>query len=335
MLRKLAITAVLGAVLAFAALATLGPASRATYADTAIDSEEQSFIDLLNQHRVSISLAPLLLDASMTNAAEWMSRDMGEKAYFSHTDSLGRSPWTRLCDFGYCYNTWKGENIAAGYVTGSSVFQGWYDSPGHKANMEGSHYTVMGLARVYVAGSPYGYYWTNDFGGYTVPGGSPPPAPTSTPTPTATTAPSPSPTKTPSPSLSPPVSPTPTPTPTLTPTPTPTATATPVKTGTPSATATPSMTNSPAPTASPALLLADVDCDDELTAVDSVRILQYTAGLPPASISDCPPVGSASLGAAAGGARYRGDVDCNGRVNTMDALIVLKAMTGDYSQFGC
>jgi uncharacterized protein YkwD len=318
-LRKLAITAVLGAVMAFAALATLGPASRATYADTAIDSEEQSFIDLLNQHRVSMSLAPLLLDSSMTNAAEWMSRDMGEKAYFSHTDSLGRSPWTRLCDFGYCYNTWKGENIAAGYVTGASVFQGWYDSPGHRANMEGSHYTVIGLARVYVAGSPYGYYWTNDFGGYTVPGGSPPPAPTSTPTPTATTAPSPSPTKSPSPT--PPPTPTPTPTPTASPTPA----------GTLSPTATPS----PSPTGKPPLLLADVDCDDKLTAVDSVRILQYTAGLPPASISDCPPVGSSSLGAAAGGARYRGDVDCNGRVNTMDALIVLKAMTGDYSRFGC
>jgi hypothetical protein len=48
----------------------------------------------------------------------------------------------------------------------------------------------MGLARVYVAGSPYGYYWTNDFGGY-VPPGSPPQAPTATPAPTPSPTPPP------------------------------------------------------------------------------------------------------------------------------------------------
>ena len=46
-----------------------------------------------------------------------------QKAYFSHTDSLGRDPWTRMCYFGYCYNTWKGENIAAGYVTAAGRLQ--------------------------------------------------------------------------------------------------------------------------------------------------------------------------------------------------------------------
>lgn len=331
-LRQLLIPAVLTATIGFAALATLGAAGNDTYAATSIDSEEQAFIDQLNQYRAQNSLGPVLLDTSMTNAAEWMSNDLGVNAYFSHTDSLGRDPWTRLCDFGYCYNTWKGENIAAGYVTGADVFQGWHDSPGHNANMLGSHYAVIGLARVYVQGSPYGWYWTNDFGGYTVPSASPPPAPTSTPTATPTHTPTPPPTPTHTPTHTP----TPTPTPTATPTPAPTATPTQLPTDAP----TPEITATPEPTPDPALELADVDCDNQLTGVDSVRILEFAAGLSVSPISDCPPVGSASLGAAdfraaAGGARYHGDLNCDGVVDARDALAVVQAMTGDTSVIGC
>ena len=86
----------------------------------------------------------------------------------------------------------------------------------------------------------------------------------------------------------------------------------------------------------PVLDFADVDCDNHLTAVDSVRILEHTAGLPEREITGCPPVGSSHVGgAAAGGGRYHGDLDCNGRVDALDALVVLKAMTGDYSSVGC
>jgi len=338
LLRKLLLLASVSIALVFATLASLGPASDASYADPAIDSEEQSFIDLLNQHRASLSLGPLLIDPSLTNAADWMSNDMGVEEYFSHTDSLGRSPWTRMCDFGYCYNTWKGENIAAGYVTGASVFQGWYDSPGHRANMEGPNFTVMGLARVYVQGSPYGYYWTNDFGGYTVPGASPPPAPTATPTSTPTS----SPTQAPTPSPSPTPTSTSTPTPTSSPTPAPTAPPTPTPGPTVTATSTPIPSpTSPPPsptqgsTPDPVLELADVDCDDTLTAMDSARILAHVAGATDPGSGDCPPVGSPTIGAASGGTQYHGDLTCDGRINGLDALEALRAATGDYSGIGC
>lgn len=81
--------------------------------------------------------------------------------------------------------------------------------------------------------------------------------------------------------------------------------------------------------------MADVDCDDRLTGVDSVRILEFAAGVAVPPISGCPPVGSAGIGVAAGGARYHGDLDCNGRVDALDALAVLLAMTGDLSAVGC
>jgi uncharacterized protein YkwD len=199
---------VLAAVLTAVSLGGLRGESAA--AQSQLDPVEQEFMDILNEYRADNGLGAVIVDADIQEAAEWMSGDMGEKGYFSHTDSLGRSPWTRMCDFGYCHNTWKGENIAAGYQTAQAVFNAWRDSPGHNANMLGENYRVIGIARVYTAGSPYGYYWTNDFAGHVV-DPSPPPAPTNTPTPTPT------PTATPSPS------PSPTPAPTATPTPAPPA----------------------------------------------------------------------------------------------------------------
>ena len=177
---------VLGGVVIAAVLAGVSLSdtrSEGASAAVQLDPEEQAFMELLNDYRAQNGLGPIGLDSNIQSATEWMSTDMGENNYFSHTDSLGRSPWDRMCDFGYCYNTWKGENVAAGYQTAQAGFDAWRDSPGHNANMLGENYFVMGIALVYTPGSTYGYYWTNDFGGY-VAEPSPPPAPTNTPSPT-------------------------------------------------------------------------------------------------------------------------------------------------------
>lgn len=323
---KLLLIPGIATVMAAIAIATAGGNSAdTTYADASIDAEEQAFITLLNQYRESNDLPPLLIDPGIGQAADWMSSDMGVNNYFSHTDSLGQSPWTRMCNYGYCYNTWKGENIAAGYTTGASVFQGWKDSPGHNANMLNVNYRVMGVARVYTSGSDYGWYWTNDFGGYVAPGTSPtatpPPAPTATPSPTPTPLPTASPT------------PTTPPRPTATPVPTPTASATPAPTDTPTATPTPEPTKTPAPTPTPVEAAVDVNCDSRLTGLDSVQILIFSAGMPPQLPDGCPPIDSASV--SAGGVRTRGDLDCNGRVDAQDALIVLRFVSGERDSVDC
>jgi uncharacterized protein YkwD len=185
-----------------------GPTER-TRAVPVIDQKEQEFHNLLNNYRVQNGLVPVLFDMDIQEAAEWMSNDMGQYDYFNHTDRLGRSPWDRMCHYGYCFNTWKGENIAAGYSTSQAVFDAWRNSPGHNSNMLGANFRVHGIGYVYVAGSPYGHYWTDDFGGYIQPG-TPPNGPTNTPAPT----PTPSPTKSPTPTPSPTPVPTPVPTPT-------------------------------------------------------------------------------------------------------------------------
>lgn len=166
MRRKLAPTlAALTAGLALVLAVALALPATQTSAAPTLDGEEQAFVALINNYRQANGLEPLSLDWELQSSSDWMSNDMVARSYFSHTDSLGRIPWTRMCDFEYCYDTWMGENLAAGYSTAINVFSAWKNSPGHNANMLDPNYVAMGISRIYVAGSPFGWYWTTDFGG--------------------------------------------------------------------------------------------------------------------------------------------------------------------------
>jgi uncharacterized protein YkwD len=125
--------------------------------------EESNFLTLINNYRAQNGLGTLTASVTLTQASQWMSADMASKDYFSHTDSLGRSPFTRMEDFGYTQSSYSGENIAAGNSTASATFTQWKNSPGHNANMLGSSYKAIGIGRVQGSGG-YGWYWTTDFG---------------------------------------------------------------------------------------------------------------------------------------------------------------------------
>ncbi len=190
MLRKLLAPIAVALIVAAAAMAVAARPDT-TAATTPLDTEEQAFLTLINNYRQQNGLGALTVDTKLQDASEWMSVDMGVNAYFSHTDSLGRDPWTRMAFFGYNYNTWKGENLAAGTSSAQTAFNLWHDSPGHNSNMLGANYTAIGIARRYTAGSPYGWYWTTDFGGFL---SSPmPPQSSATPTPAPTATPTPAP----------------------------------------------------------------------------------------------------------------------------------------------
>lgn len=248
----------LGAVAAGSAPARA--AGDCTTGDTGLDSEEQAFLSLINSYRAQNGLGALTVSTNLNRAATWMTNDLGTKGYFSHTDSLGRSPYQRALDCGYPQGA--GENLAAGsgWSSAQSAFAAWQASPGHNSNMLGSYYKQIGISRFYAPGSPYGWYWATNFGATDdgTGGAPPPPPPTNTPTqpPTSTQPPAATPTPT-----NPPVS-TPTPVPTQAPTQAPTSVPTqaqqppantpaPLPTSTPTvpATATPTWTPTQTPTA--------------------------------------------------------------------------------------
>ncbi len=133
--------------------------------DATLDVEERAFLARINDYRAQNGLVPLTVSYTLTRAAAWKSADLGTNAYFAH-DDLTRTWVQRIRDCAYGYNTYIGENIAAGAASAQQVFGMWKNSPGHNANMLGASYRTIGIGRHYVAGSPYGWYWTTEFGGY-------------------------------------------------------------------------------------------------------------------------------------------------------------------------
>ncbi|MEP7215306.1 MAG: CAP domain-containing protein [Anaerolineaceae bacterium] len=134
---------------------------------------------MTNAYRVQHGLGTLAISTGLNRASAWMVNDMATKGYFSHTDSLGRDPWTRLGD---CGNpTYGGENLAAGTERGSAsaAFELLKSSPSHNAVMLSPEFRLIGIARQFAAGSTYGWYWATDFGNgdATVEAAAPPPVP--------------------------------------------------------------------------------------------------------------------------------------------------------------
>jgi uncharacterized protein YkwD len=214
----------------FSSLTAAAPGQRPTMLTTSnaaadgycMDSEEQAFLQLINDYRRQNGAGPLVAVQTAGAAADYHSTDMATDNYFSHNLNDGTSFTQNMINFGYTNSGGSvGENIAGGYATAPTVFAAWKASVGHNANMLSTYFKAIGIGRAYNANSTWGWYWTTDFGGYVdgtaaICGGSPSPTPTNTPTPAPTSTKTLTPTNTPSPM----------PTATNTPIPLPTATQT-------------------------------------------------------------------------------------------------------------
>ncbi len=120
-------------------------------------SFEEQVAVLVNEQRAANGLAPLTLNASLSNAARAKSQDMHDNNYFSHTSPSYGSPFEMLTAFGISYRS-AGENIAMGYSTPEAVMSAWMNSEGHRKNILNPSYTQIGVG--YVAD---GNYWTQEF----------------------------------------------------------------------------------------------------------------------------------------------------------------------------
>lgn len=178
------------------ALLLLGATLAAPAQAVGYSAEEVAFLQLINDYRAGLGLGTLQASDLLSDSADKHNSDMGKYGFFSHYTvdsdwfSPGASPWDRMAACGYDFNTWMGENIAAGYTTAEKVFIAWKNSPNHNENMVNPDFTVVGISLVYVAGSTYRYYWTTDFGGHvdqTAHALSPAPTTTTTAAPTTTT----------------------------------------------------------------------------------------------------------------------------------------------------
>ncbi len=132
-------------------------------ADACLDSEEVSFLGLINDHRQTSGLAPLSVSASLSAAAAYHSVDMAANGYLDHTMLDGTSVSQNMVNFGYEGGAF-GENIAAGMDTAAVAMQTWQNSADHNANMLNGQFGAIGIGRASDPSSPHGWYWTTIFG---------------------------------------------------------------------------------------------------------------------------------------------------------------------------
>lgn len=126
-----------------------------------IDTTEQEYMRILNEHRESLGKGPLRLSEKLSRAAQWQAEDMVENNYFSHNDSLGRNFQQRISDCGI--NSIASENIATSMSSARAAFDAWQASTqGHKANMENASWTQTGISRVVSGGR---IRWSQTFSG--------------------------------------------------------------------------------------------------------------------------------------------------------------------------
>lgn len=117
-----------------------------------------AILRLTNEKRAAHGLPPLTLNATLNIAACRQSNDMYVHRFMNHVGTDGSTFGQRITEAGYTGYP-SAENIAQNYENAQSVFDAWWASPGHHANILGDYGPngEMGMARV-------GNYWTQTFG---------------------------------------------------------------------------------------------------------------------------------------------------------------------------
>ena len=121
---------------------------------------EQSVYNQVNQHRATLGLPPLTLDARISEQARIHSQNMASgKVSFSHQ---GFNQRVQAIAQTIPYNA-AAENIAYNQGYGNpdtQAVQGWLKSPGHRTNIQGQYnLTGIGIAR----NAKGEYYFTQIF----------------------------------------------------------------------------------------------------------------------------------------------------------------------------
>ncbi len=112
-------------------------------------ASEKQLVSLTNQARASAGLKALKVDSTLVSVARWRSKDMIVRDYFSHTiKGESYNVFHVLDQKGYCYKI-AGENIGWNNypddVATSTVQRQFMNSSGHRANILGKAWDVIGI----------------------------------------------------------------------------------------------------------------------------------------------------------------------------------------------
>lgn len=116
---------------------------------------EQQIFDLTNILRLRHQLETVQWDEKISEVALGHSIDMFETENFSHTSEKFGELSDRL-EVADVFYQLAGENIAANYIDGPAVVEGWLNSKGHRETLLNKEYTHLGVG-------VYHKYFTQNF----------------------------------------------------------------------------------------------------------------------------------------------------------------------------
>lgn len=127
----------------------------------------QRAIARTNYYRQQFGCPALKENQILDSVAYAHSKDMAVRGYFEHDTPEGVTPFQRMTAAGYKWSQ-AAENIAAGYATPEQVIDAFFNetppNDGHRRNMLDCGLRDVGIGYFSLDGSPYGSYWTQDFG---------------------------------------------------------------------------------------------------------------------------------------------------------------------------
>lgn len=103
----------------------------------------EDMLVLINVARSKEGMGPLKLDNNLIAMAEYKVEDMKKENNLSHDGSYGS--FTDLVKMYNLGNVYAGENLLSGGRYVDHMFNMWWNSPGHKANMMKPEYTKIGI----------------------------------------------------------------------------------------------------------------------------------------------------------------------------------------------
>ncbi len=124
----------------------------ATATASRVTGFESEMLTIINQYRDEVGAPHLTTTTALNNAAAARAKETIEK--FDHTRPDGSSCFTILSEFNISYRT-CGENIAWGQRNVSSVMTAWYNSSGHKKNMQNADFGHVGFGCYTYNGTRY------------------------------------------------------------------------------------------------------------------------------------------------------------------------------------
>lgn len=98
---------------------------------------------ITNEKRANKGLKKLKLNYTLCKAATLRAGELSTD--FSHVRPDGSGCFSVYQEFGFEKNSFKGENIAYGYVNADKVMTGWLNSKDHKDNILGNDYQEVGI----------------------------------------------------------------------------------------------------------------------------------------------------------------------------------------------